>query len=39
MEVPQGNSLCMYFKKAKLSFLFSFFCKIREQEGETGPAG
>jgi hypothetical protein len=24
MEVPQGNSLCRYLKKPKMSFLFSF---------------
>jgi hypothetical protein len=38
MEVPQENSLCSYLKQAKMSFLFSFFCKIREQEGGTGSA-
>jgi hypothetical protein len=36
MEVPQGNSLCSYLKEVKMSFLFPFFCKIREQEGGTG---
>jgi hypothetical protein len=36
MEVPQGNSLCSYPKQAKMSFLFPFFCKVREQEGGTG---
>jgi hypothetical protein len=39
MEVSQGNVLGSYLKQAKMSFLFPFFCKIREQEGETGPAG
>jgi hypothetical protein len=38
MEVPHGNSLCSYLKQAKMSFLFLFFCKIGEQEGETGSA-
>jgi hypothetical protein len=38
MEVTQGNSLCSYLKQAKMSFLFSLFYKIREQEGETGSA-
>jgi hypothetical protein len=33
IEVPQGNSLCSYLKQAKMSFLFSPFCKIGEQEG------
>jgi hypothetical protein len=37
MEMPQGNSLCSYLKQAKISFLFSIFCKIGEQEGEKGP--
>jgi hypothetical protein len=45
MEIPQGNSLCsyLYLKQANMScfsfsFFFFFFCKIREQEGRTGPA-
>jgi hypothetical protein len=38
MEVPQGNSLSSYLKQAKMSFLFPFFCEIREQEGGTGSA-
>jgi hypothetical protein len=37
MEMSQGNSLCSYLKQTKLSFLFFFFYKIREQEGGTGP--
>jgi hypothetical protein len=37
--VPQGNSLCSYLKQTKISFLFSFFCKIGEQKGGTGPEG
>jgi hypothetical protein len=37
MEVPQANSLCSHLKQAKMSFLFSLFCKIRGQEGGTGP--
>jgi hypothetical protein len=36
MEVPQGNSLCSYFKQTKMSFIF--FYKIREQDGRTFPA-
>jgi hypothetical protein len=35
--MPQGNSLCSYLKQEKMSF--SFFYKIREQEGGTDPAG
>jgi hypothetical protein len=44
MERPKGNSLCsyLYLKQAKMScfsaYLFSsFFCKIGEHEGRTGP--
>jgi hypothetical protein len=37
MEMPQGNSLCIYLKQAKISFFF-FIYKIREQEGRTGLA-
>jgi hypothetical protein len=37
MEVSQGNSLYSYFKETKMSFLFFFFSKIREQENATGP--
>jgi hypothetical protein len=41
-ETSQGNPLCsyLYFKLAKMScFFFSFFfCKVRKQEGRTGPA-
>jgi hypothetical protein len=33
MEVSQGNSLYSYIKQAKMSF----FNKLREQEGGTGP--
>jgi hypothetical protein len=36
MEIPQGNALCSYLKQAKMSFYFSFFCKIGEEEGGTG---
>jgi hypothetical protein len=35
MKVPLGNSLCNYLKLAKMPFLFSLFCKIREQEDGT----
>jgi hypothetical protein len=35
MEVPQGNSLCRYFKQAKMSFIVSFFCKTKEEVGGT----
>jgi hypothetical protein len=35
MEVPQGNSLCSYLKQAKMSSLFTFFCKIGELEAGT----
>jgi hypothetical protein len=45
MEITQGTSLCsyLYLKLAKMScfsfYLFAFLlCKIREQEGGTGPA-
>jgi hypothetical protein len=37
MEMSQGNSLCSYLKQTKMSF-FSFFYKIGEQEGWTGPS-
>jgi hypothetical protein len=37
MEMSQGNSLCSYLKQTKMLF-FSFFYKIREQQGVTGPA-
>jgi hypothetical protein len=38
MEVPQGDSLCSYLEQAKMSFLFPFFYKIKEQKVGTGPA-
>jgi hypothetical protein len=28
MEVPQGSSLCSYFKQEKMSFIFPFFSKL-----------
>jgi hypothetical protein len=34
MEVPQGNSLCNYVKQAKMSFPFSFVCKIENRKGD-----
>jgi hypothetical protein len=36
MEVLQGKCLRSDLKQAKTSFLFPFFCKIREQEGRAG---
>jgi hypothetical protein len=41
MEISQGNSLFsyLYLKQAEMiCFSFYLFCKIREQEGRTGPA-
>jgi hypothetical protein len=38
LERSEGYSLCSCLKQAKMSFLFSLFCKIREQEGRTGLA-
>jgi hypothetical protein len=36
LKVSQGNSLGNYVKQAKKCH---FLCKIRQQEGRTGPAG
>jgi hypothetical protein len=35
--MSQGNNLYTYLKQTKISFV-SFFYKIREQEGGTGPS-
>jgi hypothetical protein len=39
MEISQGNSLCSYFKQAKMSFFSSFFYKIGKPKGRKGPGG
>jgi hypothetical protein len=40
MEVPQGNSLCSYFKQAKLSFLFFLFvAKLENRRAEQACLG
>jgi hypothetical protein len=39
MEVPQGNSLCSYFKHPKMSFFSLFFLiQNQTQQGNTGAA-